>query len=110
MSRKAEQQGTPTATHWGTYYAEVENGRLKAVHNYTRDPAPSAIGPGIVDAVDDQVRVRRPMVRKSFLEEGAGADPAGRGKEPFVAISWEKALDLVAGQIDRVRKDFGNDD
>lgn len=108
MARKAEQQGTPTATHWGTYYAEVENGRLKAVHNYTRDPSPAAIGPGIVDAVDDQVRVRRPMVRKSFLEEGDGADPAGRGKEPFVAISWEKALDLVAGQIDRVRKDFGN--
>jgi len=108
MAIEAEPRLIPTATHWGTYYAEVEGGKLKAIHDYERDPSPAIIGPGIVDAVDDQVRVRRPMVRKSFLEKGIAADPAGRGAEPFVAVDWETALDLAAGQIDRVRKDHGN--
>lgn len=108
MTNKKEPKLTPTAAHWGTYYAEVENGRIRALHNYDRDPSPAAIGPGIVDAVDDRVRVRRPMVRKSFLEKGIAANRENRGVEPFVAVSWEKALDLVANQIDRVRKDFGN--
>ena len=99
---------TPTGAHWGTYYAEVEDGQLKGLHDYERDPSPAAIGPGIVDAIDDPVRVRRPMVRKSFLEKGIASDPTGRGAEPFVAVSWQKALDLVAQQIDRVRKTFGN--
>ena len=108
MAIDAEPRLTPTATHWGTYYAEVEDGKLKAIHDYERDPSPAIIGPGIVDAVDDQVRVRRPMVRKSFLEKGIAADPAGRGAEEFVAVDWETALDLAAGQIERVRSDHGN--
>ena len=108
MAIESEPRLTPTATHWGTYYAEVEDGRLTAVHDYERDPSPAIIGPGIVDAVDDAVRVRRPMVRKSFLEHGAAADRAGRGAEPFVAVSWETALDLAAGEIERVRKTHGN--
>ena len=108
MAIDAEPRLTPTATHWGTYYAEVENGKLKAVHDYERDPSPAIIGPGIVDAVDDQARVRRPMVRKSFLEHGIAADPAGRGAEPFVAVDWDTALDLAAAQIERVRTEHGN--
>ena len=108
MAIEAEPRLTPTATHWGTYYAEVEDGKLKAIHDYERDPSPAIIGPGIVDAVDDQVRVRRPMVRKSFLDKGIAANPAGRGAEPFVAVDWETALDLAAGQIERVRSDHGN--
>jgi biotin/methionine sulfoxide reductase len=108
MAIDAEPRLTPTATHWGTYYAEVEDGKLKAIHDYEKDPSPAIIGQGIVDAVDDQVRVRRPMVRKSFLEKGIAADPAGRGGEPFVAVDWETALDLAAGQIERVRTEHGN--
>ena len=106
--RPAARRLVPTATHWGTYFAEVEDGRLVALRDYARDPAPAIIGPGLVDAVDDAARVRRPMVRRSFLEKGAAADPAGRGAEPFVAVPWEEALDLAAAEIGRVRRDHGN--
>ncbi len=108
MAIDVEPRLYPTATHWGTYFAEVEDDRLKAVHDYEKDPAPAIIGPGIIDAVDDAVRVRRPMVRQGFLKSGAGVDRAGRGAEPFVAVSWETALDLAAAEIDRVRKTHGN--
>ena len=108
MDIEGEPNLVPTATHWGTYFAEVEEGRLKAVHEYQRDPSPAIIGPGIVDAVDDAVRIRRPMIRKGFLEKGPASDRSGRGAEPFVAVSWETALDLAAREIERVRSTCGN--
>ena len=33
----------------------------------------------------------------------------GRGREPFVPVSWERALDLVAGELSRVKRDYGHD-
>ena len=98
----------PTATQWGTYDAEVKNGRLKRLNDYSNDPAPSIIGAGMVDAIDDEARIRRPMVRKSFLEKGPNSNKSERGSEPFVPVSWETALDLAASEIDRVRRQNGN--
>ena len=69
----------PTATQWGTYDAEVKNGRLKRLNDYSNDPAPSIIGAGMVDAIDDEARIRRPMVRKSFLEKGPNSNKSERG-------------------------------
>ena len=52
---------------------------------------------------------RRPVVRKGWLESGHRSDTTGRGTEPFVAVPWDEALDLVANEIDRVRKTHGNE-
>ena len=101
-------QHFPTATQWGTYDAEVEAGRLKRLNDYPDDPAPSIIGAGMVDAIDDEARIRRPMVRKSFLEKGPNSNKSERGSEPFVPVPWETALDLAASEIDRVRRQNGN--
>ena len=101
-------QHFPTATQWGTYDAEVRNGRLKRLNDYANDPAPSIIGAGLVDAIDDEARIRRPMVRKSFLEKGSNSNKSERGSESFVPVSWETALDLAASEIDRVRRQHGN--
>ena len=101
-------QHFPTATQWGTYDAEVEDGRLKRLNDYPDDPAPSIIGAGIVDAIDDEARIRVPMVRKSFLEKGFSSNKNDRGTEAFVPVSWEMALDLAANEIDRVRNKHGN--
>ena len=108
MTGTAASEFIPTASHWGTYFAEVRDGRLLDLHPWEEDPAPAVIGPGLVDAVDDAVRIRRPVVRAGFLRDGLAADPAGRGAEPFVEVSWDTALDLAAAQIDRVRTRFGN--
>ncbi len=51
-------------------------------------------------------RIHYPMRRKHF-------DPKGdrhvemRGKDEFVRISWDEALDLVAGEITRIRETYG---
>jgi trimethylamine-N-oxide reductase (cytochrome c) len=44
------------------------------------------------------------MVRRAWLENGPGSDPDGRGEGDFVRVSWDKALDLVARELVRVRE------
>ena len=98
-----------TANHWGTYRFEVAEGQLRALHDFEGDPDPSPIGPGIVDVLDDQLRIRQPMVRKHWLENGPGGGGELRGRDAYVAVSWERALDLAASELERVRTQFGNE-
>ncbi len=99
---------TPTSTHWGTYFAETTDGKVTGLRDYSEDPDPAVIGPGMVDMIEHPTRIDQPMVRKSYLENGPDGDRTQRGKEAFVAVSWDRALDLAAAEIDRVRNDHGN--
>ncbi|NQW09873.1 MAG: molybdopterin guanine dinucleotide-containing S/N-oxide reductase [Alphaproteobacteria bacterium] len=108
MSTAIKRRLVPTSSHWGTYFAEVEGDRLVAVHDYGKDPAPSIIGPGIVEAVDHESRVRRPMVRKGWLEKRHESDRSGRGRESFVAVPWDEALDMAAAELTRIKQAHGN--
>lgn len=98
-----------TYTHWGAYDAEVDNGKIVALHPIAEDPDPSPIGDSLVDAVTHPNRIAQPMIRKGWLENGPSGPKGGRGKEPFVAVSWDRALDLAAAELDRVRRDYGNE-
>lgn len=98
---------TPTITHWGAYEIEADGDRVTAVHPFPGDPDPSPIGQSLLDH-DHELRVRRPAVRRSWLEEGPGARTNLRGVEPFVEVDWDTALDLAAADIDRVRSNYGN--
>jgi len=95
-------------SHWGTFTVDVENGRLTGVHPFKLDPDPSPIIQSLPDAVHDESRVARPMFRKGWLERAQGGSPENRGVDPFVAIPWDEALDMVSAEIDRVRSDHGN--
>ena len=97
-----------TATHWGTYRGEVRGGRLVALHPFEGDPDPSPIARNVPASLDHPARIRRPAVRRSFLERGHAAGGAGRGAEPFVEVGWDAALDLVAAEVARVRGAYGN--
>ncbi len=98
-----------TSSHWGTYRVETCDGRVTALHGFERDTEPSAIGHGIVDVLDGPTRIQFPMVRKSWLEHGPGANSSGRGADPFVQVDWDVACKLVAGELDRVRRKYGNE-
>ena len=71
-----------TATHWGTYRVEVEDGRVAALKDFEEDPDPSPIGPGIVSSLHSPSRITAPMVRESWLKDGPGARTDLRGKDP----------------------------
>jgi biotin/methionine sulfoxide reductase len=97
-----------TSTHWGVYDVAVEDGRIVGITPFDRDPDPSPIGQSLPAAVTSPTRIRRPAVRKSYLEHGPGAGREKRGAEPFVEVSWNEALDLVARELKRVIAEHGN--
>jgi biotin/methionine sulfoxide reductase len=100
---------TRTYTHWGAYDVEVADGCITAVHSHEEDPDPSAIGESFEDSIHHRSRIMEPAVRKGWLERGAKNHGGGRGAESFVSVSWETALDLVAGELERVKKTHGNE-
>ncbi|WP_041526161.1 molybdopterin-dependent oxidoreductase [Pantoea sp. At-9b] len=93
--------------HWGTYRVSTTEGALTGIEPVEWDRNPSAIGQSLVGAVDGASRIRRPAVRLGYLQHGRGARQ-GRGKEPFVEVSWETALALVADELTRVKQTHGN--
>lgn len=98
----------PTVTHWGNYEINVEDDKIVGVENYAEDPHPSPIGQSLNDSQNPNVRIDQPMVRRSYLETQGRSDGSKRGREAFVAVSWDDALDLAAQQLQRVKTNFGN--
>ena len=104
-----KEKGLPlTSTHWGTYRAKVKNGKVEELLGWEHDKDPSPIGPGILDVQDGPTRIDAPMVRKSWLESGPGSHNELRGVDPFIEVSWDKAEQLVANELNRVKNNYGN--
>jgi biotin/methionine sulfoxide reductase len=97
-----------TVAHWGTYRAETRNGRLTALHGFERDEDVSPIAKGYIDTLDNNLRIRRPMIRGSWLKDGAGSRTELRGTDSFVAVPWDEAEEIVAHELERVRSTHGN--
>ncbi|RTL68698.1 MAG: Asp-tRNA(Asn)/Glu-tRNA(Gln) amidotransferase GatCAB subunit C [Hyphomicrobiales bacterium] len=96
----------PHCCHWGAFTALVEGGRIVGIEPHPGDPAPSNLLQSIPDLMDPAVRIARPHVREGWLRS---RDRTGRGRDRMIPVSWDEALDLVAGEIDRIRKAHGND-
>jgi biotin/methionine sulfoxide reductase len=91
------------------YDVDVQNGDVVRVVPFEHDPDPSPIGQSLIGTVTGPMRVRRPAVRKSYLKGGPGTSSHLRGAEPFVEVSWDEALSLVAAELKRVKSQFGNE-
>jgi biotin/methionine sulfoxide reductase len=98
----------PHCSHWGAYTLLVEGDRIVGVEPFADDPNPSPIIRNVTGWADPSKRVLRPMVRKGWLAKRERAGGTGRGSEPYVEIGWDEASELVAGEIDRVRRQHGN--
>ena len=91
-----------TAAHWGVYEIDPKGAPVPL----RDDPDPSRIGTGWLSATRDGAsRIAAPVVRKGWL---AGDGGERRCDDSFVEISWDRALDLVSGELERVRSTSGN--
>ncbi|MFP9229905.1 molybdopterin-dependent oxidoreductase [Pectobacterium cacticida] len=99
----------PHLAHWGAFTAVVEDGRLIRCEPFAADPAPSAMLDSIVPLVYSERRIRRPSVRRSWLQKRENSDRTLRGREDFVEVDWDVALDLVAQENRRIRDRYGAD-
>jgi biotin/methionine sulfoxide reductase len=97
----------PTCSHWGNYRIETDGGKLLSVQHYESDREPTPIGQSLLDALDEGARIPRPMVRAGYLEKGRESDGAGRGREPFVPVSWDVALDLATQALSHTYDQHG---
>ncbi|MEM7170015.1 MAG: molybdopterin-dependent oxidoreductase [Pseudomonadota bacterium] len=110
MNKTAEtEESFLTSSHWGAGVAEVADGRIQAVHPHPDDPHPSRINENIPEGLHGRARVLQPAVRESYLEHGPQGPQGKRGTERFVQVSWDQVLDLIAAELARVRKCYGNE-
>jgi biotin/methionine sulfoxide reductase len=93
-------------SHWGAFDAVVEGERLVAIEPFEHDPDPSPVLGNIAGSVRHPTRVAQPMVRAGWLDQGPGPSDK-RGAEPFVAVSWERVGELLAGELKRVYGEHG---
>lgn len=98
-----------TASHWGAGTVVVENGRLVSVGDHPDDPAPSPINGNIASSLNGAARVLRPAVREGWLKHGPLARVGERGRDPFVEVNWDTALDLLAKEHGRIVATYGNE-
>lgn len=85
----------------------INGGKIERLDPVEFDKAPLLQLQAIAQQPYNAARIRYPMVRKSYLEKGYKAGGKGRGSEPFVRVTWDKALELVASELKRVREKYG---
>ncbi len=95
----------PHTSHWGVFSARMDGDRLD-IRPYGGDPDPNGIAGNFPGALRHRARIAQPMIRRGWLERGPGPDDR-RGRDEFVPVSWEKALDLLAGELKRIRDTRG---
>ncbi len=100
-------------SHYGPFEAVVRGGKFVGASALTElDARPTEmLFYGMVDRTYDKTRVLYPMVRKSYLENWDKVDRKVelRGKEPFVRVDWDTALNLAAKAILDTVSEQGNE-
>lgn len=95
------------SSHWGAFEAmDTDAGLL--VRGHPGDPDPARLLGNIPGALRHEARVKRPAVRRGWLEHGPGPDPM-RGKDTFVEVTWDEAEGLIAAELSRVYRESGAD-
>jgi biotin/methionine sulfoxide reductase len=86
----------------GTFTAVVEDGRVVDCEPFRDGTAPSPIINSIPAMVHSPLRISRLAVREGWKEVSPRT-----GRDRFTEDSWDKALDLVASELRRVRDKLG---
>jgi biotin/methionine sulfoxide reductase len=97
------------SSHWGAFSAQVAGGRLQALRPFAGDPDPAALLGNFLGAGTERARVLHPAVRRGWLERRPGerAHAALRGRDEYVQVSWDQALDLLAEELRRIYREHG---
>lgn len=92
-------------SHFGTYAVTREGAALRVSQN-PFETMKYGVMKSYEELLTSPLRIKRPAVRKSFLE-GAADHAQRRGDEPFVEVDWETALDLLARSLGDIYRDHG---
>lgn len=98
-----------TSNHWGIGVATIKDGKVISIDPHPIDPDPSMLNGNIASSLQGKARVLNPAIRKGWLERKSNAPDGRRGDDEFVEVSWDEALDLIAGELRRVKSTHGNE-
>ncbi|GAU85572.1 molybdopterin guanine dinucleotide-containing S/N-oxide reductase [Bosea sp. BIWAKO-01] len=101
----ADESFRPHTSHWGVFSARMQDGRLE-VRPHPGDPDPNEIIQNFPAALRHRARIAQPMVRRGWLERGPGPDDR-RGRDEYLPMSWSAVLDLLGGELARIRDNHG---
>ncbi|HIF67663.1 MAG TPA: Asp-tRNA(Asn)/Glu-tRNA(Gln) amidotransferase GatCAB subunit C, partial [Acidimicrobiia bacterium] len=96
---------TAVGTHFGPYRVDTRGNKIVAVRGHEFDPHPSLIGQAFLHS--NELRIMRPAVRRSWLEDGPGSRNELRGSEAFVEVEWDEAIGLASSELKRMHADYG---
>lgn len=103
------EQVLTTADNEGMLKVSVKNGMILRVESLDAPTMEaSAMGLNWHRRVYAPDRILYPMVRSDW-EPGGGGDRTTRGQPRYRRVSWDEALDLVAGELQRVIDTYGNE-
>ncbi len=105
LAHLTEGEFRPHTSHWGVFSARWRDGELD-IRPHPGDPDPNRIIQNFSGALRNEARIAQPMVRRGWLERGPGPDDR-RGRDEFVAVSWEEAFDLLGGELARIKQQHG---
>jgi biotin/methionine sulfoxide reductase len=95
------------ASHWGAFRARARPDGTIAVAPHELDPDPYPLIGNVTDAIGHRSRVDRPYVRRGWLEGKPRAGDTRRGQDEYVAVTWDRAEELLAAELTRVYRDHG---
>ncbi|MEU3274313.1 molybdopterin-dependent oxidoreductase [Saccharomonospora sp. NPDC006951] len=95
-----------TTSHWGAYRVRAAGDTVE-VAAHPLDKAPSPLLGNVAAGSRHPTRIAAPAVRRGWLDHGSGPSTR-RGRDDFVEVTWDTALDLLAEQLEATRKTHGN--
>ncbi|MGG7048561.1 MULTISPECIES: molybdopterin-dependent oxidoreductase, partial [unclassified Campylobacter] len=95
------------ANRYGTYYAKIKDNKITNIEPFSPNQGLFELNLAMQDVLHHSSRVKHPYVRKSFLADPANPKPELRGKEEFVQVSWDVALDLTAHSLKQAYEKHG---
>ncbi len=104
----ARPESRVTTSHWGAFRVLTRDNRIIGTEDFAADPHPSRIPNILPAAVHHKTRVARPSIRRGWLESGDRARDL-RGRDEFVELPWDEALDITATELQRVIAEHGNE-
>lgn len=100
-------QTVMTAAHWGALLLKVQDGKIIGSEAALPNDVPNELTTVTADYVHAESRVKYPMVRRGFLDNPGVPDTGLRGRDEWVRVSWDTALDLITKELQRVREAHG---
>ena len=98
------------ARYYEQYTKEEVKPWVMHARGKTFEPSDKSLIPPLSLAYKKRVfspgRIRYPMKRVDFDPNGE-RNPQNRGVSKYVRISWEEALDIIAGEIVRIKETYG---